>query len=231
MAEFVTLDISDGIATIRLNRPPVNALSLQTLREIADVAAIASADPDVAALLLYGGEKVFAAGDELDEIAELDAERAAALAADRQAALDRLAAVGVPTVAAISGYALGGGLELALGADRRVAGDNIKLGLPQTRAGLLPGGGPTARLTALVGPSKAKDLLFTGRFVSAADALAMGLIDEVVAPDEVYSAALRWARQFVGGRADVLAAAKAAVDAAADPAPDRGEQPFWLGRG
>jgi len=213
MAEFVTWEISDSIATIRIARPPVNAVNLQTLRELAAAAAAAD-DPGVAAVVVYGGEKVFAAGDDVAELAELDDNRAGALAADRQAALGCLAAVRRPTVAAISGYALGGGLELALGADRRIVGDNVKLGLPQVRQGLVPGGAGTTRLTALVGPSKAKDLIFTGRFVSAEEALTMGLVDEVVAPDEVYNAAVRWARQFVGGPAAAIAAAKAAVDAA-----------------
>src|SRR5690606_25285651 len=121
-----------------------------------------------------------------------------------------------PTVAAITGYALGGGLELALTADRRVAGDNVKVGQPEIQLGIIPGAGGTQRLSRLVGPSKAKDIVFTGRFVKAEEALAIGLVDEVVAPDEVYAAAHRWASQFVNGPAVALRAAKIAIDAGLD---------------
>lgn len=213
MAEFVTSQTVGGIATIRIARAPVNALNMQSLRELAVAAAAATAEPTVAAVVVYGGEKVFAAGDDVAELAELSRAQAEAMVADRQAALGCLSGVGVPTVAAISGYALGGGLELALGADRRIVGDNVKLGLPQVHTGLIPGSGMRL-LSALVGPSRAKDLVFTGRFVSADEALAMGLVDEVVAPDDVYNAARRWAEQFVGGPAAALAAAKAVLDAA-----------------
>jgi enoyl-CoA hydratase/carnithine racemase len=118
-----------------------------------------------------------------------------------------------PTVAAITGYALGGGCELALCADRRVAAANARLGQPEILLGIIPGAGGTQRLARLVGPSKAKDLCFTGRFVEADEALAMGLVDDVVAAEEVYDAAVRWASQFAGGPAFALRAAKEAIDA------------------
>lgn len=219
MAEFVTLDQLDGehprrVAVLRINRPPMNLLNAQAVREVAAAAAEVAADPRVAALVVYGDERVFCAGDDLAELAELDGERATAMAADLQHALGCLARVPQPTVAAISGYALGAGLELALGADRRIAGDNVKLGLPQIHAGLIPLSG-IRRLTALVGPGAAKDLVYTGRFVSPDEAVRIGLVDRIVAPDDVYTAALAWARQFTDGPARALAAAKAVFEAGA----------------
>ena len=122
----------------------------------------------------------------------------------------RLGAIPKPTVAAITGYALGGGLTLALAADWRVAGDNVKVGATEILAGFPPGG--TARLARTIGESKAKDLVFSGRFVDAKEALALGLIDQMVAPDAVYDAAVTWAERFVDYPTQVLAAAKASFD-------------------
>jgi enoyl-CoA hydratase/carnithine racemase len=119
-------------------------------------------------------------------------------------------------VAAVNGYALGGGCELALCADRRIAATDAVLGQPEILLGVIPGAGGTQRLTRLVGPSKAKDLIFTGRFVKADEALAIGLVDELVEPAEVYDRAVAWAGQFASGPALALRAAKAAVDAGLD---------------
>ncbi|HKS43629.1 MAG TPA: enoyl-CoA hydratase-related protein, partial [Amycolatopsis sp.] len=121
-----------------------------------------------------------------------------------------------PTIAALTGYALGGGLELALCCDRRVAGDNARVGQPEILLGIIPGAGGTQRLARLVGPSKAKEIVYTGRFVAADEALSLGIVDEVVAPDDVYETARRWAGQFVNGPARALAAAKAAIDIGLD---------------
>ncbi|KAA0024178.1 enoyl-CoA hydratase/isomerase family protein [Antrihabitans cavernicola] len=212
MAEFVSLEVAEDIGTIRITRPPVNALNLQSHAELRTAARAASENADVAAVIVYGGEKVFAAGDDIKELAELDPAQVASMAADLQAALGCIATIPKPTVAAISNYALGGGLEVALGADRRIVGDNVKLGLPEILLGVIPGGGGTQRLARLIGPSNAKDLIFTGRFVDADEALLIGLVDQVVAPDEVYNAARTWAEQFVGGPARALAAAKVSID-------------------
>lgn len=209
----MTLYVEDRIGTIRIERPPVNALNTQTHRELVAAAQEANANSEVRAVVVCGGPKIFAAGDDIKELVELDAAQASAMAADLQAALGCIATITKPTVAAISGYALGGGLEVALGADRRILGDNAKLGLPEILLGVIPGGGGTQRLARLIGPSRAKELVFTGRFVDADEALALGLADEVVAPDEVYNAARRWAAQFADGPAKALAAAKNAIDA------------------
>ncbi|WP_330249600.1 enoyl-CoA hydratase-related protein [Nocardia sp. NBC_00565] len=217
MAEFVTLELPEdadtrGVAVLRIDRPPLNLVNAQLVREVAEAAAVVAADPRVAALVVYGDERVFCAGDDLAELSGLDQDQAGAMAADLQAALGCLAKVAQPTVAAISGYCLGGGLELALGADRRIIGDNVKLGLPQIKTGLIPLAG-IRRLALLIGPGPAKDLVYTGRFVEAEEALALGLVDEVVPPDDVYNAALRWARQFTAGPTRALAAAKAVFEA------------------
>jgi enoyl-CoA hydratase/carnithine racemase len=123
-----------------------------------------------------------------------------------------VARIGKPVVAAVTGYALGGGLELALCADVRVCGESAQLGQPEILLGVIPGAGGTQRLPRLIGPARAKDLIFTGRFVGAAEALAIGLVDRVVPDEEVYEAARAWAGQFVDGPAYALRAAKEAVD-------------------
>ncbi|MFR9752074.1 enoyl-CoA hydratase-related protein [Nocardia sp. 004] len=217
MAEFVTVELIEGnaarrVAVLRIARPPMNLLTVQLALELAEAADAVAADPGVAAVVVYGDERVFSAGDDLAELSGFGADQAGAVAADLQRALGCLARLPQPTVAAISGYCLGGGLELALGADRRVIGDNVKLGLPQIKAGLIPLAG-IRRLSLLIGPGPAKDLVYTGRFVGADEAKALGLVDEVVAPDDVYLTAMRWAQQFVTGPARALSAAKAVFEA------------------
>ena len=216
MAEFVTLEVSEGIGTIRLARPPMNALNRQVQQELQAAAWEATVNSDVKAVIVYGGEKVFAAGADVKEMSEMTFGQMADVIGDLQADLAAVSEIPKPTVAAITGYALGGGLEVALSADRRIVGDNAKLGVPEILLGIIPGGGGTQRLARLIGPSKAKDLLFTGRFVDAEEALAIGLVDEVVAPDDVYEAARTWASQFTKGAGRALAAAKAAVDRGLD---------------
>lgn len=215
MNEFVSVYVGDerpGIGTIVLSRPPTNTLTRQACREIVAVAAEASRRDDIAAVILFGGHEIFSAGDDLAELRALGAADADTAARLRQDAAAAIAAIPKPTVAAITGYALGSGLSLALAVDWRVSGDNAKLGLVETLAGLMPGGGATRRLPRLVGLSKAKDLAFSGRFVDAKEALAIGLLDEMVAPDAVYDAAADWASRFVGAPASALAATKAAID-------------------
>ena len=216
MAEFVTLEVSDGIGTIRLDRPPMNALNRQVQEEIRAAAREATVNSDVRAVIVYGGEKVFAAGADIKEMAAMSVVEMTDIAAELQSALGSLSTSPKPVVAAVTGYALGGGLEVALGADRRIAGDNAKLGVPEVLLGVIPGGGGTQRLARLIGPSRAKDMVFTGRFVGAEEALRIGLVDEVVAPDEVYNAARAWAGQFTTGASRALAAAKASIDQGLD---------------
>jgi enoyl-CoA hydratase len=224
VAEFVTVDRPEpGIAVLRFARPPLNLIDLQTALELAAAAERIGGDPEVSAVIVYGDERIFAAGDEPAELAAWSPEQARAVAADLQAALGCLARLPQPTVAAISGYALGAGLELALGADRRIVGDNAKLGLPQIQAGLIPLAG-ISRLSLLIGPARAKDLVYSGRFVGPDEAFALGLVDQVVAPDEVFAAALRWARQFIAGPVRALAAAKRVLEAGSFGAGEDGLQ-------
>lgn len=213
MREFVsvhTLDEHPGIATLLLSRPPTNALTRQVCREIISAAAELGARDDIAAAILFGGHEIFCAGDDVTVRQTLNAEEAAGAAEVGRQAVDALAAIPKPTVAAITGYALGSGLTLALAADWRVAGDNIKVGATEILSGFPPG--ETLRLARTIGESKAKDLVFSGRFIDAKEALALGLIDEMVAPDGVYDAALAWAKRFLDYPPQVLAAAKAAFD-------------------
>jgi enoyl-CoA hydratase len=171
MAGFVRVERDQGIATIRLDRPKMNALNAQVQDQIAAAALEVDADPDVRAVVLYGGEKVFAAGADIKEMAEASFAQVAADSRRLQAAFTAVARVGKPVAAAITGYALGGGLELALCADFRVAGEGARLGQPEILLGIIPGAGGTQRLPRLIGPARAKDIVFTGRFVGAEEAL------------------------------------------------------------
>jgi enoyl-CoA hydratase len=214
MNEFVSVHTSDdqpGVATLLLSRPPTNALTRQIYREIVGAAEDLGQRDDIRAVIVFGGHEIFSAGDDVPELRTLNADEAAAATRVCRDAVDALAAMPKPTVAAITGYALGGGLNLALAADWRVAGDNVRFGVTEILAGLVPAGG-TSRLARTVGLSKAKDLVFSGRFLDAREALMLGLIDEMVAPDGVYDAALAWAQRFVEYPAQVLAAAKASFD-------------------
>ena len=212
MGEFVRLESVDGIGTIRLDRPPVNALNDQVRDELAAAASAAAADDEIRAVILYGGEKVFAAGADVKQMAEANYAAMADRSGRLQAALSLVAAIPKPVVAAITGYALGGGLELALAADFRVAGENARLGQPEILLGIIPGAGGTQRLPRLVGPARAKDIVFTGRMVKAAEALAMGLVDVVVPDASVYQAALDLVQRYAVGPALALRAAKQAID-------------------
>jgi enoyl-CoA hydratase/carnithine racemase len=213
MAEFVRLEVSDGVATLRLDRPKMNALNVQVQEEIRDAAAEASARDDVRAVVVWGGERVFAAGADVKELAEMSyvdmVKRSGAL----QSAFTAVARIPKPVVAAVNGYALGGGCELALCADLRFAAEDAVLGQPEIQLGIIPGAGGTQRLTRLVGPSRAKDLVFTGRFVKADEALAIGLVDRVHPADRVYDEAVAWAGQFAHAATYAVRAAKESIDA------------------
>ncbi len=213
MAEFVRLEVSDGVATLRLDRPKMNALNVQVQEEIRAAAAEASARDDVRAVVVWGGERVFAAGADVKEMAQMSyvdmVKRSGAL----QSAFTAVARIPKPVVAAVNGYALGGGCELALCADLRFAAEDAVLGQPEIQLGIIPGAGGTQRLTRLVGPSRAKDLVFTGRFVPADEALAIGLVDRVYPADRVYDEAVAWAGQFAGAATYAVRAAKESIDA------------------
>jgi enoyl-CoA hydratase/carnithine racemase len=212
LGEFVRLEVAEGIGTIRLDRPPMNALNAQVQDELRDAALAAGADDAVRAVVVYGGPKVFAAGADIKEMATMGYAAMAARAGALSGAFDALARVPKPVVAAVTGYALGGGCELALACDWRVAAEDARLGQPEITLGVIPGAGGTQRLSRLVGPAKAKEIIMTGRFVPAAEALAIGLVDRVVPAAQVYDAARELVRPFVTGPAQALRAAKLAVD-------------------
>ncbi|QDQ13798.1 enoyl-CoA hydratase/isomerase family protein [Streptomyces spectabilis] len=208
----VHLEVAEGVGTIRLDRPPLNALDIELQDRLKELAAEVTDRDDVRAVVLYGGEKVFAAGADIKEMQDMDHRAMVLRSRALQDAFTAIARIPKPVVAAVTGYALGGGCELALCADFRIAGDNAKLGQPEILLGLIPGAGGTQRLPRLVGPSKAKDLIFTGRQVKADEALAIGLVDRVVPAAEVYTEAHAWAARLARGPALALRAAKEAVD-------------------
>ena len=212
MGEFVRVERDEAIATIRLDRPPMNALNAQVQDEIAAAAAEVDADPAVRAVVLYGGEKVFAAGADIKEMAEARFAQVALDSRRLQASFTAVAGIGKPVVAAVTGYALGGGLELALCADFRVAGESARVGQPEILLGIIPGAGGTQRLPRLIGPARAKDIVFTGRMLKAAEAHGIGLVDLVAPDDSVYQAAQDMVKRYAAGPALALRAAKQAID-------------------
>jgi len=212
MGEFVKLSVENGIGTIRLERPPMNALNIAIQEELRAASATFTADDSVRAVVVYGGEKVFAAGADIKEMADMSYVRMAARAGALTSAFDSVARIPKPVVAAITGYALGGGCELALACDWRVAATDAKLGQPEINLGIIPGAGGTQRLSRLIGPARAKDLIFSGRMVTADEALAIGLVDRVVPAAEVYDAAVALVTPYANGPAAALRAAKMAID-------------------
>ena len=212
MSDLVRLEVEDGIGTIRLDRPKMNALNAEIQHGLIAASREAAGRKDVAAVIVWGGERVFAAGADIKEMETMSYTDMVDHSALLQDFTRALAALPKPTVAAITGYALGGGCEVALACDFRIAADDATLGQPEILLGIIPGAGGTQRLARLVGPARAKDIVFSGRFVAAQEALAMGLVDEVVPAAEVYATARERMSRYVGGPAYALRAAKEAID-------------------
>ena len=212
MGEFVRLETDGGVGTIRLDRPTMNALNVAVQEEIRAAAAEAAERGDIRAVVVYGGERVFAAGADIKELQGMSYSDMVRRSGPLQTALGAVAAIPKPTVAAVTGYALGGGCELALCCDFRIAGEGARLGQPEILLGVIPGAGGTQRLARLVGPARAKDIIYSGRFVDADEALAIGLVDAVVPDADVYAAARAKVEPYVHGPALALRAAKEAVD-------------------
>jgi enoyl-CoA hydratase/carnithine racemase len=212
MGDFVRVETEQAVATIRLDRPPMNALNAQVQGEIAAAALQVADDPAIRAVILYGGERVFAAGADIKEMAETSYSQMAADTRRLQESFTAVAKIPKPVVAAVTGYALGGGLELALCADFRVVGESAQVGQPEILLGIIPGAGGTQRLPRLIGPARAKDIVYTGRFVGAQEALAIGLVDKVVPDADVYQAARDLVSRYATGPAAALRAAKQAID-------------------
>ncbi|MGL4832686.1 MAG: enoyl-CoA hydratase/isomerase family protein [Propionibacteriaceae bacterium] len=212
-SEFVTVEIDGGVATIGLNRPKVNVLNVEMQLALKEAARIVTERSDVAAVVIYGGTRAFAAGVDIKEMEQMTTAQMSRHVAVMHSAYDAIAAIPKPVVAAVTGYALGGGCELALCADWRIAADDATFGQPEILLGIIPGAGGSQRLPRLIGISKAKDLIFTGRFITADEALNLGLADVLVPAAEVVESAMAWARQFVGQASVAIAAAKNAIDA------------------
>jgi enoyl-CoA hydratase len=216
MPEFVTLELIGSVGVIRLNRPPVNAINAQVHAELLTAAQDAGSRADVRAVVVYGGEKVFAAGADIKEMADLDPDGIAVFGSTLTGAIDAIARMPKPVVAAVTGYALGGGCELALAADFRVVAEDARLGLPEITLGVFPGAGGTQRLPRLIGVSKAKELIFSGRPVKGAEAVEIGLATRAVPATEVYIEALALATRLAAGPTLAIAAAKRAIDGGMD---------------
>lgn len=214
MAELVLVERrDDGVAVITLNNPKVNALSQELLAELYDVAVELSANPP-GAVVVTGGDRLFAAGADISQFG--GPTEAATIGNGFHRALDAIAAIPRFVIAAVSGYALGGGCELALACDYRIAGERAVFGQPEILLGIIPGGGGTQRLSRAVGASRAKELMITGRQVKADEALRIGLADEVVPGDELHERALALAAQVAAGALQAQALTKHAVDRGLD---------------
>jgi enoyl-CoA hydratase/carnithine racemase len=212
LSEHVTLQVEGGVATIRLDRPPMNAIDLQVMEGLREAAAEGAARDDVGAVVLYGGERVFAAGADVKMMNGLDPERIRPIITAMQEVFDAVATLPKVVIAAINGFALGGGCELALCADFRFAAEDARMGQPEVLLGVIPGAGGTQRLPRLVGLSRAKEIIYSGRQVEADEALRIGLVDAVFPADQVYPKAVEAALRYAAGPRDALRAAKAAVD-------------------
>jgi enoyl-CoA hydratase/carnithine racemase len=212
VGEFVSLEVSQsGVATIRLDRPKVNALNAKVAGEIGDAVDEVRKDQRVRSVIVWGGERVFAAGADINEMAELGAVSMHRYIGEFQDVFSRLERLPQITIAAINGYALGGGCELAMACDLRIAAGDANLGQPEILLGVIPGAGGTQRLPRLVGAGRAKEIIYSGRMVPAEEALQIGLVNEVVAPEAVYERARERAERFARGPLVAQAAAKDAI--------------------
>jgi enoyl-CoA hydratase len=215
LPRFIVTERRDGgIELIRLRRPPVNALSAELLVELADHVEALATDADLKAVVVTGTAEVFSAGAEVAELqGRADGDD---LLARFRRALDGLAAIPRPVIAAVSGHALGGGLEVALACDLRLASESARLGVPEILLGVFPGAGATQRLPRLVGPARAKEMIWSGRRIRAKEALALGLVDRVVPVDGYLEAALDWAATLGRGAVVAMGLSKRAVDEGLD---------------
>jgi len=208
---YVDFEMQGPVALITLNRPPVNALSAALTADL-DGAVTMAAGPDVRAVIVTGSPH-FAAGADISEFkAAMDSGGEDALASRLSEVVCHLELLPKPVIAAIRGYALGGGLELAMGCDFRFLAEDATVGQPEIKLGIIPGAGGTVRLTRLVGPAKARDMIYTGRLVSAAEALAIGLADRLVPAGDLASAAMDYADLLAAGPTVAIGAARRSIN-------------------
>lgn len=213
MGELVRVEAAaTGVAVIRLDRPKMNALNGQVVEELAAAAAELSASDDVRAAVVWGGPKIFAAGADIGGFSGLDRAGGQALSASINNAFLALENLPQITVSAVNGYALGGGMELAMATDFRVAADDAVFGQPEILLGIIPGGGGTQRLPRLVGVTRAKQIIYTGRRIPAEEALDIGLASAVYPAADLYDAACELAASYATGPAALRMAKRAVMD-------------------
>lgn len=210
--ELVRLVREDAVTWLRLDAPPLNAFDTAMRSALERAISAVSDDRGARVLVLAGNRHAFAAGADIEELLTMDFEAVVDWNRRLQQVFTRIASLHVPVVAAIRGYALGGGLELALCADYRIAGESAVVGFPEVTLGIMPGSGGTQRLTEIVGRSRSKELLMTGRRLTAQQALDLGIVDEVVVDDAVEARADEFARTLAGGPQLAVRAIKEAVD-------------------
>ena len=231
MGEFVRLEVQDGVGIVRLDRPPANAIDLQVGLELQDAVREAETSAHVGAIVVWGGRRIFAAGADVKPMARWGPEEVRPSVDALGDAADLLERIPKVSIAAVNGYALGGGLELALGCDLRYLAEDASVGQPEIRLGVIPGAGGTQRLTRLIGPGLTRRLVYTGEQVDAASAERLGLAERVLPPDDVLAQAVRDARAIAEGPRQAIAAAKSAIRAAVEmPGPDgiRRERQLFL---
>jgi enoyl-CoA hydratase len=219
--ETITLNVADRIATITVNRPDkLNALNNRVIAELGEMIDSLRADRDVGGIILTGAGRAFVAGADISELEEVAGDSAEALAERGQSVFRRFETSPKPTIAAVNGFALGGGCELAMACHVRVASENAKFGQPEVKLGLIPGYGGTQRLPRLVGKGRALQLLLTGEMIDAQEAFRIGLVNRVVAANELLAAANAMMRAMLANAPLALAACVTAVNDGADAALD-----------
>jgi enoyl-CoA hydratase/carnithine racemase len=216
---LVSVDVADGVATIRLDSPPRNVIDLRVAGELHDAALEVGDRDDVRAVVVWGGERIFSAGGDVELMSDRSADTVRPVIAALADALVVLEAVSKVVIAAINGICLGGGCEIALAADFRFASETALLGQPEIRFGIMPGAGATQRMPRLIGPAAAKDLIYSGRRVRAREALELGLVDRLLPGRSVYPAAVEAAARYAEGPIVATAAAKAAINASGGRSP------------
>ncbi|MBU1168088.1 MAG: enoyl-CoA hydratase/isomerase family protein [Proteobacteria bacterium] len=216
--ENITLNVESGIATLVFNRPKaLNALNDALLTELSKALDLIGADPDIRVLILTGsGDKAFIAGADISELATLNTLQGRIFTKKGQDTISKLQSLDIPVIAAVNGFALGGGSEMALACDFIYASETAKFGLPEITLGIIPGFGGTQRLTKLIGKNMAKEMIFTGKIISAAEAKDMGMVNKVCAPEALMDDVLKTARSIATKGRVSLRAAKYTINAAQD---------------
>jgi enoyl-CoA hydratase/carnithine racemase len=221
MGEHVRLEVDDGVGVIRLDRPPANAFDLRMGEELQDALREAGERDDVGAIVVWGGPRIFAAGADIKDMVEWGPEQVRPQVDALGGACDLLETLPKVSIAAVNGYALGGGCEVAIACDLRYLAEDARVGQPEIRIGVIPGAGGTQRLVPLIGLGRTRELVYTGRQVGADEASRIGLAQKVLPAGDVFDAAVADARVLAQGPRQALAAAKAAIRAAVrTPGPD-----------